>query len=131
MLRPPARAGASSSAQHPAVEKAGQPLRRVQKVERRARWRRVDDDQVPLVLGVQLTQLLHRHVLLRAGERRAHGLVERVGEDLLGALGVGVGEHDLVEGPLHVEHHRVQLAAVAGVHALDLARGVGQLGQAE
>ncbi len=36
-------------------------------------------------------------------------------------------QHDLVEGPLHVEHHGLELA-VAG-HALDDPRGVVELGQ--
>ena len=58
----------------------------------------------------QLAELLHRHVLLRAGERRGDRLVEGVGEDLLGAVRGGVGLHHLVEGAAHVEHHRVQLA---------------------
>ncbi len=33
---------------------------------------------------------------------------------------------DLVEGPLHVQHHGVQFAARAAIHALDLARHVVQ-----
>jgi hypothetical protein len=43
-----------------------------------------------------------------------------------------VGEHDLVEGALHVQHHGVQFAAgtVAGVE-LDLAGAVVQSGQAQ
>jgi hypothetical protein len=37
---------------------------------------------------------------------------------------------DLVEGPLHVEHHRVEAAALAVVDALDRPRHVVQLGEA-
>ena len=58
----------------------------------------------------QLAELLHRHVLLRAGERARQRLVEGVREDRGGALGVGVGLDDLVERPLHVEHHRGERA---------------------
>jgi hypothetical protein len=57
---------------------------------------------------VQLAQLFHRHVLLGAGEGAGQGLVERVGEDLLGFLSTGVRLHDLVERALHVQHHRVE-----------------------
>ena len=45
-----------------------------------------------------------------AKERRQR-LVEGVGEDLLGPLGRRVRGDDLVERALHVQHHRVQLAA--------------------
>ena len=132
MLRPPARAGASSS-------RSIRPSRKRESRAGASRKSSADrDGGVSTTIrshssaGAQLAQLLHRHVLLRAGEGRAHRLVERVGEDLRGPLRVGVREHDLVEGPLHVEHHGVQLAAAGlGVDALDLARGVVQLGQAQ
>jgi hypothetical protein len=55
-------------------------------------------------------ELLHRHVLLRAGEGGGQRLVERGWPDLLGPLGRRVRDDDLVERPLHVQHHRVQLA---------------------
>ena len=81
--------------------------------------------------GAQLAELLHRHVLLRAGERAGDRLVEGVGQDLLGLLRGGVGRHDLVEGALHVEHHRVERAARRGVDAGDRPGGVVELGEAE
>ena len=136
MLRPPLRAGATSirsirpSRNRPSRAGAS----RKSSADRDGRG--VDDDQVPLVAGPQLAQLLHRHVLLRTGEGRAHGLVEGVDVDLLGPLRVGVRGHDLVEGPLHVEHHGVQLAGpTPGVRGaldrVDLAGRVVQLGQPE
>ena len=91
---------------------------------------RVDDDQVvgPGRLGVplELAELLHRHVLLRARERARQRDVEGVLEDLLGLLRGGLALHDLVEGPLHVQHHRVEAAAVVGgaADADDRPRGV-------
>ncbi len=109
---------------HPPVQESAEPVRRVQEVQRRARRRRVDDDQVPLVGGDELSKLFHRHVLLRACERGGQRLVEGVGEDLFGALGGGVFEHDVVERPLHVEHHREEPVVR---DALDHARGVVQL----
>ena len=47
------------------------------------RRRRVDDDQVVAALLVQLVELLHRHVLLRARERAGDVPVEAVLEDPL------------------------------------------------
>ena len=129
---PPGAGRGEQQPQHPAVQEPGEPGRGVQEVQRRAGRRGVHHDQVPLVPGVQLTQLLHRHVLLGAGEGGAHGLVEGVGEDLRAPRRVGVREHDLVEGALHVQHHGVQLAAAGlDVDPLDPAGGVVQLGQAE
>ena len=52
------------------------------------RRRRVEDEQVVAVLGVELEELLHRHVLLRAGERVRELLVDAVGEDAVPRLGV-------------------------------------------
>ena len=43
--------------------------------------------------------------------------------------GSACASDDLVEGPLHVQHHRVQLAAGRRVDARHRARGVVQLGQ--
>ena len=79
---------------------------------------------------MQLAELLHRHVLLRPGEGAGDRLVEGVREDLLGLLRRRVGHDDLVEGPLHVEHHRVERPAGRGVDVLDGPGGVVQLGQA-
>ena len=45
--RPPACAGASEDPDQPPVEERAEPLGRVQEVQRRARGRGVDDDQVP------------------------------------------------------------------------------------
>ena len=115
----------------PAVQEGAEPVRRVQEVQRGAARRGVDHDQVPLAVRVQLAQLLHRHVLLRAGEARGQRLVEGVRHDLLGAALVGVFEHDVVERALHVQHHRVQPAPGRCVDALDRTRGVVQLGQAQ
>ena len=85
---------AGAGQQHPqeaAVQQRAEVLGRVQEVQRRPGRRGVDHDQVPaaVVLGlrVQLTELLHRHVLLRARERRRQRLVERVLQDRLRALG--------------------------------------------
>ena len=89
-------------------------LWRIKEVQRVARRRGVDDDQVPFVLGEKLTQLLHRHVLLRAGERRGDGLVELVVQNRFAAFGSGVLDHHLVERPAHVEHHGVQFAGHLG-----------------
>ena len=57
-------------------------------------------------------------------------LVEGVGEDLRGLLGGRVRLDDLVEGALHVEHHRVEAAAAGGVGPRHRARGVVELDQA-
>jgi len=43
-------------------------------------------------------------------------LVERVGEDRPGLVGGCVGLHGLVEGALHVQHHRLEEAAGREVH---------------
>ena len=109
---PPGRGGEQPD--HRAVEEPAHPVRGVEEVQRRPGRRGVDDDQVPLLAGPQLPQLLHRHVLLRAREGRRQRLVEGVGEDLLGPLRRGVRDDDVVERPLHVQHHRVQLAVGPG-----------------
>ena len=114
----PSRRGQQQTDEAP-VEEARQPLRGVEEVERRARGRGVDHDQVVASVGqrlpVQLTQLLHRHVLLGAGERARQRDVERVLEDLLRLLRAGLRLDHLVEGALHVEHHRVERPARVGV----------------
>ena len=113
------------------VEEGAQAVGSIEEVQRRARGGRVDHDEVPgavsIGLGAQLPELLHRHVLLRAREGGRQRLVERVVEDRLGALRVGVGLDDLVEGPLHVEHHRAERAL--SLDADDRARGVVEFGE--
>jgi hypothetical protein len=135
---PPAELGRRrDEPDEPPVEERPEPLGRVEEVQRRPRRRRVDDDEVPGALAVgpraQLPELLHRHVFLGPRERGRHGLVEGVGEDLLSGLASRVGEHDLVEGPLHVEHHRVEAAAGHGLgrQAGDQPRHIVELGEAE
>ena len=104
------------------VEEAGEPARRVEEVERVARRRRVDHDEVEVVRDVQLVELLHRHVLLRARQRAGDVPVEAVAEDALGLLRVGrVRRHEIVERRLRVEHQRPQLARPV---AVDLRRRV-------
>ena len=61
-------------------------LRRVEEVERVPGRRRVDDDEIEAALVVQLVQLLHRHVFLRAAERAGDVAVEAVVEDALRLL---------------------------------------------
>jgi hypothetical protein len=102
----------------------------VEEIERGPARRGVDDDQVPLVRPAQLPELLHRHVLLGAGEAGGQRLVERVGQDLRRPGRVGVRLDDLVERALHVEHHRVQAAARLVVDPLDQPGGVVEGAQA-
>ena len=69
--------------EEPVVEEPGQPPGRVEEVEGVPRRRRVDDDEVEAALLVQLVELLHRHVLLRARQRAGDVAVEAVLEDAL------------------------------------------------
>ena len=71
-------------ADHAAVEEGRQPLGGVEEVQRRAGRRGVDDDEVVVAGGLELAELLHRHVLLRAGEGGRERLVEGVRQDRLG-----------------------------------------------
>jgi hypothetical protein len=81
-------------------------------VERVAGRRRVDDDQVVAIAGVQLGQLLDRHVLLRAGEAARQVLVETVAEDALADLRRRrVALDQRVPGALLIEHHGGERAA--------------------
>ena len=100
--------------EHPdraALEEAGQPPRRVEEVERVARRRRVEHQQVVVALLVELEQLRDRGELLRAGDRAGELLVDPVLEDLLARRVVRREPLDhLVERALGVEHHRPQLA---------------------
>src|SRR6266540_57180 len=116
------------------VEQLVQVLRRVQEVERRARRRGVHHQQLVAPGLVQLVELLHGHVLLRAGQGRGEALVEPVGEDALGLLVVArLALDDLVEGAAHVQHHRVQAARLPQLRPLAAHRPrlVGEHVQAE
>ena len=66
------RAGVQQQPQEPAVEQCAQVFGGIQEVQGRARRGSVNHDEVPpapgLRLGVELAQLLHRHVLLGSGE---------------------------------------------------------------
>ena len=64
------RPGASSSRHNRLSMKLPNRFGASRKSKRVARRGSVHHHQVPAVLAEQLTQLLHRHVLLRAGERR-------------------------------------------------------------
>ena len=83
---------------------------------------------------VQLVQLLHRHVLLRARERAGDVAVEAVLEDALDLLLVlGVAHDQPVERGLGVEHHRraaarYGAASPVGIPAapVDLVHGVSE-----
>ncbi len=70
------------------VDEAREPLRGVEEVERVARRRRVEHQQVVAALLVQLVELLHRHVLLRAGHRVRELAVDRVRQDRVAGVGV-------------------------------------------
>src|SRR5262249_57000268 len=63
------------------VEEAQEPIRRLQEVERVAGGRSVEDDEVEALVRRELEQLLHRHVLVTAGEGGGDVLVEAVLED--------------------------------------------------
>jgi hypothetical protein len=64
-------------------------LGRVEEVERVGRGRGVDDEQIPARVVTQGVDLLHRHVLLRARERRGDVAVEYVRKDAVAALDLG------------------------------------------
>ena len=103
---------------------------RLQEVQRVAAGRGVQHQQVVAPLLVQLVELLHRHVLLRAGHRVGELLVDRVGQHRVARGLVGrVGVHELVEGALGVEHHRPQLAGAGEGVELHPGLLVAQLGQ--
>ena len=69
--------------QRPALEERGQPSGGVEEVERVARRRRVEHQQVELVLLVELVELGDRGELLRAGDSGRELAVDAVGLDLL------------------------------------------------
>ncbi len=78
--------------EHPdraALEEARQPRRRVEEVERVARRRRVEHEQVEAALLVELVELRDRRELLRAGDRARELLVDPVGEHLVAGRASG------------------------------------------
>ena len=129
--------GAEEHLDRAALEEAGQPLRRVEEVERVARRRGVEHDQVEVAARVEVVELGDRGELLRPGHRARELLVDPVAEDVVAGPRVGREVLDqLVEGALRVEHERPQLAAhvdAVGAEALrvDQARLVAELLQAE
>ena len=72
--------------QRAAVEEPGQPVRRVEEVERVARRRRVEHEHVEAPRGVQVVELRDGRELLRAGDRAGELLVDPVAEDLVARL---------------------------------------------
>src|SRR4051794_2708607 len=119
------------------LEEAGEPVGRVEEVERVARRRRVEHEHVEAPGAVELPELRDSRELLRAGDRARELLVDAVAEHVVASRGVGRQARDeLVERLLDVEHHRPQLAlhddAVAGeAGRVDEARLVAQLGKPE
>ena len=77
----PSRPGRRKSWSERESMKRDEPLGRVEEVERVAGRRRVEHEQVVAALLVQLVELLHRHVLLRAGHGVRELLVDAVRED--------------------------------------------------
>ena len=77
--RPISPPGAQEHADRAALEEVRQPARRVEEVERVARRRRVEHEQVPVALLVELVELGDRRELLRAGDRGRELLVDAVG----------------------------------------------------
>ena len=112
MMRPPRPGGAEEDLDRAALEEAGQPRRRVEEVERVARGRRVEHEQVEVAARVEVVELGDRRELLRAGDGVGELLVDPVREHLVARARVGREVLDqLVERPLGVEHQRPQLAA--------------------
>ena len=100
--------------QRAALEERVEPLRGLEEVERVARRRCVEHQQVELVLLVEVVELRDRGELLGARDGGRKLSVDAVGLDLLGPRGIGRDPLDqLVERSLRVEHHRPQLAARA------------------
>src|SRR4029453_19376212 len=58
-------------------------------------------------------------------------MVERVRQDLLRSTRLGVGEDDLIERPLHVEHHGVEAPSSGAARVLALARRVVEIAETE
>ena len=99
-------------AQQPRLEELLHPSGCVEHVERAARRRRVDHDQVVPPRRVQLVELLHRQVVVAVDEAARDVDVERVRQHRLTNLGVRcVAADELVPARLGVEHRGPQLAA--------------------
>ncbi len=111
------RVGRDERAHDAVAEEPQQPLGRVQELERAARRRGVDDDDVVGLGVVQLVEALHRHVLLGATEGARERAVQRVVPDR-GGLSVArrVPADQRVERRRGVELDGVQ---AAGPRALD------------
>ena len=103
--------GPEEPAQDARVEEAHQAVGGLEEVEGVAGGRGVEDHEVPALVRRQLQQLLHRHVLVAAGQGGGGVAVEAVLEDAArGGLVGGVAGDELVEGALHVEDHGPELA---------------------
>ena len=91
---------------------SGRDVRGVEEVERVARRRGVDDDEIEALVAVQREQPLGGHVLLRAAERAGDVAVEGVGRGSArpAAALSRVGRDQPVERRRRVEHQRPQLA---------------------
>ncbi len=97
---------------------------RLEEVQGVVRGRRVDHDDVEGPLAVQLEELRDRRHLLRARGGGGELAVDAVGEQLLARVLVGRQlDDELVEGLLHIERHRPQLAARLHVGCVE-ARGL-------
>ena len=73
--------GAEEPVDDALVEESDEAARRVEDVERAARRRGVEDDEVVRAAVQGVVQALHRDVGVRGPERAAHQLVEPVAED--------------------------------------------------
>ncbi len=122
---------------HPLVaDEVEHAVRRVEKVERVGGRRRIEHEQVVVAVQAQVDQLLHRDVLLAAGQRRGELLVETAPEDRLAPVGRSALDDQVVPGALEVEHHREELAlrleAGGAQHVgRDPGLGVAQFAQPE
>ena len=75
--------GARNTLQRATLEEAGEAVGGVEEVQRVARRRRVEDEDVEAPGAVELVELGHRGELLRARDRAGELLVDAVGEDLV------------------------------------------------
>jgi hypothetical protein len=97
--------------EHARVQEAHEAVGRLEEIEGMPGGRRVEDHEVEALVGRQLEQLLHRHVLVAARERGRDLLVEAVVEDAAaGGLARGVLVDERIERAPRVERHRPQRA---------------------